>query len=177
MTDNIIKTISSSFIEAWDRCLIKLQKQLNPQVFKSYIENLVIEDFDENQKTAIIYTQSKFISKYVDQHFKYLITSNLNDILGYDVILRFVENPNIKKEQPPITVIKRPANIDIQNYNYQNTSIEREIPQNLPNELNANNNQSSQSFVVPNNLIRNKNTNYQTLDTSNNVINKQYTHY
>ncbi len=177
MTDNIIKTISSSFIEAWDRCLIKLQKQLNPQVFKSYIENLVIEDFDENQKTAIIYTQSKFISKYVDQHFKYLITSNLNDILGYDVILRFVENPNIKKEQPPITVIKRPANIDIQNYNYQNTNIEREIPQNLPNELNANNNQSSQSFVVPNNLIRNKSTNYQTLNTSNNVINKQYTNY
>ncbi len=120
MTDNTLKTISSSFIDAWDRCLIKLSKQLNPQVFKSYIENLIIEDFDESSSTAIIYTPSKFISKYVDQQFKYLITNNLNEILGYDVNLKFRENPNIKKKQPPITVVKRPAPNNIQNNNIQN---------------------------------------------------------
>ena len=171
MTDNTIKTISSSFIEAWDQCLIKLQKQLNPQVFKSYIENLVIEDFDEEQRTAVIYTKSKFISKYVDQHFKYLITSNLNDILGYDVNLRFAENPNIKKEQPPITVIKRPANIDIQNH--QNTGY------NSDQNYNLNNNHNPQSFNEVNTVTPNNNTNYQTLNTNPNSSfqNRQYTNY
>ena len=170
MTDNTIKTISSSFIEAWDQCLIKLQKQLNPQVFKSYIENLVIEDFDENQKTAVIYTQSKFISKYVDQHFKYLITSNLNDILGYDVNLRFVENPNIKKEQPPITIVKRPVSVDIQNSN-----IRQDLEQNLQNNFSQNNNQS---FISQNNTISgNNNINFQSLNTNNLNKNHQYTNY
>ncbi|MGI6680294.1 MAG: hypothetical protein ACOX3T_02215 [Bdellovibrionota bacterium] len=74
----------------------------------------------KHRAPAIIYTPSKFISKYVDQQFKYLITNNLNEILGYDVNLKFRENPNIKKKQPPITVVKRPAPNNIQYNNIKN---------------------------------------------------------
>lgn len=153
MTDQTFKTISSSFIEAWDQCLIKLRKQLNPQVFKSYIENLVIEDFDEELSTAIVYTPSKFISKYVDQQFKYLISSNLNEILGHDINLKFIENPNIKKEQPPITIIKRPVQ-NTQPMQLNDEGFQSEHPlqntnhQQFQNQYNNSNNlnQNSQQF-------------------------------
>ncbi len=143
MTDNTSKKISSSFLDAWEQCLVKLHKQVNPQVFTAYIEPLIIEDFNEELAVALIYAPSKLVARHVDQNFKFLISSNLNDILGHDINLKFQVNPNIVKKEQPIIVVKTPC---LTNIPQQTPHVVQQTPNNA-----FTNNQSQNSYFHQNN--------------------------
>ncbi len=145
MEDNTQKNISSSFLDAWDQCLVKLHKQVNPQVFKAYIAPLVIQDFNEELAVALIYAPSKLVARHVDQNFKFLISSNLNDILGHDINLKFQVNPNVVKKEQPIIVVKNPCLTNI-------PQQPQHAPQQANNTINytqQSNYQTNKSSLVP----------------------------
>lgn len=165
----LTKEIPGDFLNAWSLCLEKLQKQLSSTSFNAYIKEIKVNDYNEALSTAIIYAPSKFLATHIEQNFKFLISSNLNDILGHEISLKIQVDPNAVKKETPIFSVKPQAS-NVQHLNPRNATSENQAS--FGASQNAFSNQSA-SFSNSSNIYPYNNTNQQNIAKSNLEV-KQY---
>lgn len=98
----------------WNNCLKLIEKNVSAQIFKTWFEPIVFENFDEGTKTVLVQVPSPYVYEYLEQHFVQLMGWAMGVSFGANVRLTYRlvtdKEHNIVQEVEG----ERPADFEVQ---------------------------------------------------------------
>ena len=98
----------------WNNCLKLIEKNVSAQIFKTWFEPIVFENFDEGTKTVLMQVPSPYVYEYLEQHFVQLMGWAMGVSFGANVRLTYRlvtdKEHNIVQEVEG----ERPADFEVQ---------------------------------------------------------------
>lgn len=98
----------------WNNCLRLIEQNVSAQIFKTWFEPIVFENFDEGTKTVLVQVPSPYVYEYLEQHFVQLMGWAMGVSFGANVRLTYRlvtdKEHNIVQEVEG----ERPADIEVQ---------------------------------------------------------------
>ena len=123
----------------WDNCLKLIAANVSPQIFKTWFEPIVLETYDEEQKTLLVQVPSPYVYEYLEQHYVKLMGWALAQSFKANVRLtyRLVTDKEHKLVQDVES--ERPADIEgpqaTTRANQSPTALDAAMPQDLNPQL------------------------------------------
>ncbi len=101
-------SLRSDILNKWSKGIKTLQDGLDPQVFKAYISQLQLGQYDQERSLLRVVAPSRFVSQHITAHYKHFLTDCLSASFEQALTIELdIENQEDESPKSKYVVVKK----------------------------------------------------------------------